>query len=59
MLVPRFRSLRVFSWLLLIAVFMQLYARKDALFGESLALAATEDVARFERTLRTHAADAQ
>ncbi len=33
MLLPSYRSLRMFSWLLLIAAFFQLYARKDGLLG--------------------------
>ncbi|HET7541005.1 MAG TPA: hypothetical protein VFK05_14075 [Polyangiaceae bacterium] len=31
LILPRFRSLRMFSWLLLIAAFFQLYARRDGL----------------------------
>lgn len=41
MLLPRYRSLRMFSWLLLIAAFFQLYARRDGLFGSSVNAAAT------------------
>jgi hypothetical protein len=33
MILPRYRSLRMFSWLLLIAAFFQLYARRDGLIG--------------------------
>jgi hypothetical protein len=33
MILPSYRSLRMFSWLLLIAAFFQLYARKDGLLG--------------------------
>jgi hypothetical protein len=47
MLLPRYRSLRMFSWLLLIAAFFQLYARRDGLFGTSVTA-----------TLATHAARA-
>jgi len=36
MLLVRYRSLRMFSWLLLIASFFQLYARRDGLFGASV-----------------------
>ncbi|MEI9940942.1 MAG: hypothetical protein WDO69_27305 [Pseudomonadota bacterium] len=39
MLLPRYRSLRMFSWLLLIAAFFQLYARKDGLLGVPMAAA--------------------
>jgi hypothetical protein len=39
MVLPRYRSLRMFSWLLLIAAFFQLYARKDGLFGAHVATA--------------------
>jgi len=41
MLLPRYRSLRMFSWLLLIAAFFQLYARRDGLFGSSVRAAVT------------------
>jgi hypothetical protein len=37
MVLPRFRSLRMFSWLLLIAAFFQLYARRDGLLGTAVA----------------------
>jgi hypothetical protein len=37
MVLPRYRSLRMFSWLLLIAAFFQLYARRDGLLGVSVA----------------------
>jgi len=40
MILPRFRSLRMFSWLLLIAAFFQLYARREGLFGASVRAAA-------------------
>jgi uncharacterized membrane protein HdeD (DUF308 family) len=33
LLVPRFRSIRAFSWLLLIATFLELYLSKDRLIG--------------------------
>ena len=33
MVLLRYRSLRMFSWLLLIAAFFQLYARRDGLLG--------------------------
>jgi len=33
MVLQRYRSLRMFSWLLLIAAFFQLYARRDGLLG--------------------------
>jgi len=36
MLLPRYRSLRMFSWLLLIAAFFQLYARRDGLVGTAI-----------------------
>lgn len=36
LILPRYRSLRMFSWLLLIAAFFQLYARRDGLFGASV-----------------------
>ncbi|HYP77213.1 MAG TPA: hypothetical protein VER12_14690 [Polyangiaceae bacterium] len=36
LLLSRYRSLRMFSWLLLIAAFFQLYARRDGLFGASV-----------------------
>jgi hypothetical protein len=36
MLLSRYRSLRMFSWLLLIAAFFQLYARRDGLFDASV-----------------------
>ena len=34
MVVPRYRSLQTFSWLLLLAAFFQLYAQRDGLIGE-------------------------
>src|SRR3954467_14248191 len=37
MVLSRYRSLRMFSWLLLIAAFFQLYARRDGLLGASTA----------------------
>jgi hypothetical protein len=40
MLLPHYRSLRMFSWLLLIAAFFQLYARRDGLLGVPIAAAA-------------------
>jgi hypothetical protein len=40
MVLPRFRSLRMFSWLLLIAAFFQLYARRDGLVGTPVAAVA-------------------
>jgi len=40
MVLQRFRSLRMFSWLFLIAAFFQLYARKDGLLGVHLAATA-------------------
>ncbi|HYP99525.1 MAG TPA: hypothetical protein VER96_12715 [Polyangiaceae bacterium] len=39
MLLERYRSLRMFSWLLLIAAFFQLYIRRDGLFGASVTTA--------------------
>jgi hypothetical protein len=39
MLLSRYRSLRMFSWLLLIAAFFQLYVRRDGLFGASITVA--------------------
>jgi len=39
LLLRRFRSLHMFSWLLLIAAFFQLYARRDGLYGASVAAA--------------------
>lgn len=42
MALPRYRSLRMFSWLLLIAAFFQLYARRDGLLG--VPVAASESV---------------
>ena len=45
MLFPRYRSLRMFSWLLLIAAFFQLYARRDGLFGSSVTAALTTHAA--------------
>jgi len=39
MIFPRYRSLRMFSWLLLIAAFFQLYARRDGLFSSSVTAA--------------------
>jgi hypothetical protein len=44
MLLPRYRSLRMFSWLLLIAAFFQLYARRDGLFGTTVTAALTAPV---------------
>jgi hypothetical protein len=44
MVLPRFRSLRMFSWLLLIAAFFQLYARRDGLLGAPVATAASAAV---------------
>lgn len=38
MILARYRSLRMFSWLLLIASFFQLYARRDGLLGAPVAL---------------------
>ena len=38
LVLPRYRSLRMFSWLLLIAAFFQLYARKDGLLGVARAI---------------------
>ncbi|HEY0465327.1 MAG TPA: hypothetical protein VGC79_14030 [Polyangiaceae bacterium] len=40
MILTRYRSLRMFSWLLLIAAFFQLYARRDGLLGASVAVTA-------------------
>jgi hypothetical protein len=40
MVLSRYRSLRMFSWLLLIAAFFQLYARRDGLLGVPMATAA-------------------
>ena len=37
MVLARYRSLRMFSWLLLIAAFFQLYARRDGLLGVPVA----------------------
>ena len=37
MVLQRYRSLRMFSWLLLIAAFFQLYARWDGLLGTPVA----------------------
>lgn len=37
MILARYRSLRMFSWLLLIAAFFQLYARRDGLIGAPVA----------------------
>jgi|GEM_PF-1194163 len=37
LVLQRFRSLRMFSWLFLIAAFFQLYARKDGLLGVHMA----------------------
>jgi len=45
MLLPRYRSLHMFSWLLLIAAFFQLYARREGLFGASLTAARTPPAA--------------
>jgi len=39
MLLARYRSLRMFSWLLLIAAFFQLYARRDGLLGVAMTVA--------------------
>ena len=39
MVLPRYRSLRMFSWLLLIAAFFQLYARREGLLGVPVAVA--------------------
>ena len=39
LLLPRYRSLRMFSWLLLIAAFFQLYVRRDGLFDASVTAA--------------------
>jgi hypothetical protein len=39
MIFQRYRSLRMFSWLLLIAAFFQLYARRDGLLGTSVTTA--------------------
>ncbi|HKO49681.1 MAG TPA: hypothetical protein VJV79_18255 [Polyangiaceae bacterium] len=39
MVLTRYRSLRMFSWLLLIAAFFQLYARWDGLLGAPVASA--------------------
>lgn len=39
MILARYRSLRMFSWLLLIAAFFQLYVRRDGLFGSSMTTA--------------------
>lgn len=44
MLLPRFRSLRMFSWLLLIAAFFQLYARRDGLIDTAAAKATPTNV---------------
>lgn len=38
MVLQRYRSLRMFSWLLLIAAFFQLYARRDGLLGVPVAM---------------------
>ncbi|HYQ29178.1 MAG TPA: hypothetical protein VER04_18230 [Polyangiaceae bacterium] len=40
MVLERYRSLRMFSWLLLIAAFFQLYARRDGLLGTTPVVAA-------------------
>ena len=40
LLLTRYRSLRMFSWLLLIAAFFQLYARRDGLLGVPVAAVA-------------------
>lgn len=40
MVFQRYRSLRMFSWLLLIAAFFQLYARRDGLLDVPVAAAA-------------------
>ncbi len=40
MLLQRYRSLRMFSWLLLIAAFFQLYARRGGLLGVAVLPAA-------------------
>jgi hypothetical protein len=46
MILPRYRSLRMFSWLLLIAAFFQLYVRRDGLFGSSVTASLTTSAVR-------------
>ena len=48
MLVPRYRSLRLFSWLLLLAAFFQFYARKDGLLDAPVALVERVQVGQFK-----------
>lgn len=43
MILPRYRSLRMFSWLLLIAAFFQLYARREGLLGSAVTATVTID----------------